>query len=455
MHYMDIQMVSEQLRSGEVSPVELCEYLLERIGDMDEHLHSYVEVDAVGARAAARIAEEEIAGGVWRGPLHGVPIAIKDLYSLGDAPTAFGSAHLTEHRLNSEAEAVRRLRHAGAVIIGRLRMSEAALTDHGPGLPVPVNPWDPEAWSGTSSSGCASATAAGLCFGSLGSDTGGSVRGPATATGLSGLKPTRGVVPSDGAIPLSRTLDTVGPFARSARDCRILFDALVAASDASRHHAVVPSLPSSLRIGVDRTILDDVAPEIRDMIESTAATFAELGAEIVTVTVPDGGPLASRWVSFVGFEAVEDIAELYPDEKRDSYGPEIAYVLAQGRATSREEYEQIRAEAQVFTQELDAVLGEVDALLLPTIGTPAPTNAEIAQLRSDYKTWNHQVMRLTCPYNFSGHPAMTFPTGHTARGLPLGAQLVGAHHSERLLLTLAEHYQRITDHHLKRPAQYA
>lgn len=454
MHYTDIEVISERLRSGELSPVQLCDHLLDRIDDLDPQLQSYVEVDAEGARRAARIAEDEIARGLWRGPLHGVPLAIKDLYSLGDAPTAFGSAHLSGHRLDREAEAVRRLRQAGAVIVGRLRMSEAALTDHAPGLPTPLNPWDEETWVGTSSSGCASATSAGLCFGSLGSDTGGSVRGPATATGLSGLKPTRGVIPADGALPLSRTLDTVGPFARSARDCRILFDALTAVTDAPHEPAPLAPLPSSLRIGIDRGLLATVDPQIRDMIEATAEVFAELGAEIVPVAVPDGAPLAARWVSFVGFEAAEDIAALYPEGQEDLYGPEIAYVLAQGRATTREQYEQIAAEAEAFARELDQVLGGVDALLLPTIGTPAPTNAQIAEMRSDYATWNGQVMRLTCPYNFSGHPAMTFPTGSTSRGMPLGAQLVGPHHAEHLLLTLTEHYQRVTDHHLARPIQY-
>src|SRR5690606_4599425 len=133
-----------------------------------------------------------------------------------------------------------------------------------------------------------------------------------------------------------------------ARDCRILFEALTGAPDSSQDRTL-PALPSSLRIGVDRALLNEVDPPIRDMIEATAAAFAELGAEIVSVTVPDGGPLAARWVSFVGFEAVEDIAALYPEDQRDLYGPEIAYVLAQGRATSREEYEQIQAEAQAFT----------------------------------------------------------------------------------------------------------
>lgn len=453
MHYSDIGALSEALRMQEASPVEVCEHILSRIAEHDPELQSYVEVDVEGARRAAAAAEAEIKAGAWRGPLHGVPLAVKDLYGTGDAPTAFGSAHLTDHRLESEAEVVHRLREAGAVIVGRLRMSEAALTDHGPGLPTPVNPWDAQAWVGTSSSGCASSTAAGLNFGSLGSDTGGSIRGPATATGLSGLKPTRGVVPADGALPLSRTLDTVGPFARSAHDCRIIFDAIT--QNATRDGAVPEAVDvSSLRIGIDRGLLSGLDPEIRAMVERAADAFAGLGAEIVDVEVPDGGPLASRWVSFVGFEAVEDIGDLYPEDQRALYGSEVAYVLEQGRASSAADHERIRKEAEAYTQALDRVLEDVDALLLPTIGAPSPTIDQIDEMRSDYATWNQQVMRLTCPYNFSGHPAMTFPTGFTSRGNPLGAQLVAAHHAEQLLLSLTEQYQDVTDHHLARPVRY-
>lgn len=450
MHYSDIGTLSEALRAGETSAMKACEHIISRIAEHDPELHSYVDVDADGARRAAEVADAEIAAGEWRGPLHGVPLAVKDLYGTGDAPTAFGSAHLADHLLESEAEVVRRLREAGAVIVGRLRMSEAALTDHGPGLPTPVNPWDPDTWSGTSSSGCAASTSAGLNFGSLGSDTGGSVRGPATATGLSGLKPTRGRIPSDGAIPLSRTLDTVGPFARSAKDCRLLFEAI---AEAPATPAEAFDMPSR-RIGIDPALLASVDPEVRAMVERTAGVFEQLGAEVVEVEVPDGGPLASQWVSFVGFEAVNDLSELYPQDQRDLYGTEIAYVLEQGRALSPAGYEQIRTEAQAHADQLDRVLEGVDAILLPTIGTPSPTNAQIEQMRRDYSTWNQQVMRLTCPYNFSGHPAMTFPTGFTPRGTPLGAQLVGPHHAEQLLLALAERYQSVTDHHLARPPRY-
>ncbi|WP_300266616.1 amidase [Microbacterium sp.] len=455
MHYSDIGELSEALRTQELSAVEVCEHILDRIAEHDPELHSYVEVDTEGARRAAAVAEQEIANGGWRGPLHGVPLAVKDLYGTGEAPTSFGSAHLADHRLDAESEAVRRLREAGATIVGRLRMSEAALTDHGPGLPTPVNPWDKDTWVGTSSSGCASSTSAGLNFASLGSDTGGSIRGPATATGLSGLKPTRGVVSSEGALPLSRTLDTVGSFARSARDCRIVFDAIshTQGSPHDREELDVAEA-SSRRIGIDRGLLASVDPEIRTMIERTADVFSRLGAEIVDVEVPDGAPLASRWVAFVGFEAVTDLSGLYPQDKRELYGPEIAYVLEQGRALSPSDYAQIGDEARIYTRALDRVLEDVDALLLPTIGAPSPTVTQIEEMRRDYATWNQQVMRLTCPYNFSGHPAMTFPTGFTARATPLGAQLVAGHYRERLLLSLAEQYQSITDHHLRRPPRH-
>src|SRR5690625_3001024 len=297
MHFASIDEISHSIRSGEVSPVEVLEEILERIDRIDPVLCSYATVMAQTARAEAQAATEEIRDGHWRGPLHGVPIAVKDLYGTGAAPTTFGSKHLSSLQL-PDAEAVTRLRRSGAVIIGKLRMSEAALTDHGIDLPVPVNPWDGGTWVGTSSSGCASATAAGLCFGSLGSDTGGSIRGPATAAGLTGLKTTRGAVPADGTLPLSRSLDTLGPFARSARDCRLLFEAVVGRS--SGNGELMNGTGRPLRVGVAPQLLETVSAATRAMIEETARIFGSLDVEIFEVTLPDGAPLATDWVRFVG-----------------------------------------------------------------------------------------------------------------------------------------------------------
>lgn len=452
MHYASIDEVSTALRAGAVSPTELLDQTLERIARLDSTLQSFSTVMAETARAEAEAAAEEIRTGGWRGPLHGVPVAVKDLYGTSAAPTTFGSRHLSGLRV-PDAEAVKRLRRAGAVIVGKLRMSEAALTDHGVGLPVPVNPWGADTWVGTSSSGCASATAAGLCFGSLGSDTGGSIRGPGTAAGLTGLKTTRGAVPVDGTLTLSRSLDTLGPFARSARDCHLLYTAIAGGGSAAGESARPGD--RRLRIGVDPGLLATVSAPTREMIEQTAQTFASLDVEIIETTVPDGAPLATDWVTFVGHEALTDLGHLYPEEKAEHFGPEVRRVLNQGKRATTEDIDRISAYARAYRRDLDSVLDTVDAVLLPTVGTPSPTVADVIRMRSDYDVWNTEVMRLTCPVNYSGHPALVLPTGFGDRGTPLGAQLVGRHHDEGMLLHLGELFQTATDHHLRRPADYA
>lgn len=448
MHYSSIATTADRIRSGELLPTDLVEALLARIERLDPLLDAYAHVDADGARAAAAQAEQEIREGSWRGPLHGIPIAVKDLYAVAGLPTTFGSPHLADHHLPQEAEVVGRLRFAGAIVLGTLRMSEAALTDHGPGLPTPINPWGEDVWVGTSSSGSAAATAAGMCFAALGSDTGGSVRGPSTATGLTGLKPTRGLIPTGGTLPLSRTLDTLGPFTRSARDCRIVFEAMAQqpASSVGGSDGL-----EGVRIGIDRRLLETVSAPIRGSIERTAERFEQLGATLHETTTPDGSQLAAEWVGFVGREALEDLEGLYPRGSEHLYGPEVAYVLEQGRAVAAEDLERTRAEAAQFTAETDRALAQVDALLLPTIAVPSPTVEEIATMRESYLVWNDQVMRLCCPYNFSGHPSLTFPTGFTPQGTPLGAQLVAAHHAESALLSIVEAFQEGTDFHLRRP----
>lgn len=452
MHYSSIATTAGQLRSGELLPTGLVEALLTRIERLDPLLDAYAHLDPGGARAAAARAEQEIREGNWRGPLHGIPIAVKDLYAVAGMPTTFGSPHLADHHLTQEAEVVGRLRDAGAIVLGTLRMSEAALTDHGPGLPTPINPWGEDIWVGTSSSGSAAATAAGMCFAALGSDTGGSVRGPSTATGLTGLKPTRGLIPTGGTLPLSRTLDTLGPFTRSARDCRILLEAMAqqpvssAGPDGVEGHGL-----AGVHIGMDRRLLETVSAPIREAIERTAERFTQLGATLQEVSAGEGSRLASEWVGFVGREALEDLEELYPRGSEHLFGPEVAHVLEQGRAATAEDLARAEAETERFTAETDRALTRVDALLLPTIAVPSPTVHEIATMRESYRVWNDQVMRLCCPYNFSGHPSLTFPTGFTPHGTPLGAQLVGAHHAESALLSIVEAFQEGTDFHLRRP----
>src|SRR5690625_1155868 len=322
MNYLTIDALSNKLREGEVTAVEVLDETLKRIKRLDPQLQCFAHVMEASARKDAERAAEEIAAGSWRGPLHGVPIAVKDLYGTSDAPTGFGSQHLADHQLPEDAEVIKALKAAGAIVVGKLRMSEAALADRGVDLPTPLSPWDPETWVGTSSSGSAAATAAGLCFAALASDTGGSIRGPGSANGVTGLKPTRGVVSSAGTLPLSRTLDTLGPFARSARDCRILFGVM-----RRPDYEQAREKTEGFTIGVDPKLLATVSRDVREMIEATAESYGAAGVNLVEVEIPDGMPLALEWVNFVGVEALEDLADLYGSADRDKFGDEIAFVL--------------------------------------------------------------------------------------------------------------------------------
>ena len=449
MHYLTIDALSNKLREGEVTAVEVLDETLERINKLDPQLQCFAHVMEASARKDAEKAAEEIAAGSWRGPLHGVPIAVKDLYGTADAPTGFGSQHLSDYQLPDDAEVIKALKEAGAVVVGKLRMSEAALTDHGVELPTPLNPWDPQTWVGTSSSGSAAATAAGLCFATLASDTGGSIRGPGSANGVTGLKPTRGVVSAAGTLPLSRTLDTLGPFARSASDCRIIFEVM---RDADYEPAREKT--EEFKVGVDPALLETVAPDVRAMMQETAASFEKAGAQLVDVEIPDGMPLALEWVNFVGVEALEDLEDLYGSADRDKFGDEIAFVLERGRETTAADLERIRGLIADYDRGLAAAFEKADALLMPTVSEPSPTIADIERMRSTYESWGQAIMRLTCPNNFTGHPALAFPTGFTSRGTPLGAQLIGRHREEGILLSLGELFQQTTQFHEEHPAMY-
>lgn len=440
-----IDSVSQMIRSGAVSSAELCELMIDRIDRYDRHLQSYECVMIDSARVEAQRADDEISGGQWRGPLHGIPIGIKDLYGTHDAPTSFGSKHLKDRYISHDAEVVKNLRDEGAVILGKLRMSEAALTDHGVDMPTPKNPWDENTWVGTSSSGCASATSAALCYGSLGSDTGGSIRGPATATGLTGLKPTNGLVSSRGTVALSPTLDTLGPIARSARDCRILFEAM------KPNNTSKPEKRDGWKIGFDPDLFQSVSSEIREMLRRTGQEIESLGIDLVPVTLPDGMSLARNWVKFVGHEAKQYLRELYPENTSGLFGNEIAFVLSEGKAVSSHDLSVIEKQAADYRTALDAILNKVDAVLMPTISTAAPSIENIRHMRQKYERWNFEIMRLTCPTNFSAHPALAFPTGLTSKGSPLGAQLIGEHYGEHRLLEIIESFQEHTNHHSQHP----
>ena len=297
VHYFDITELGALVSRRQLSSREITRTLLDRIASVDSRLHSYSLLMSESALAEADAADAEIASGQLRGPLHGVPLAVKDLVWTQSCPTSAGMAILKEFRPHVDATVVRRLREAGAVILGKLQLTEGAYSDYHPSITPPQNPWNAAYWPGISSSGSAVATAAGLCFGSLGSDTGGSIRWPSAANGVTGLKPTWGRVSRHGVFELAASLDHVGTIARSAADAGVLLQT-IAGSDPADPTALLDPVPDylaaatqgieNLRIGIDAEWNEDDVDDItRSVVAAATVTFRSLGAEIVGVSVPD------------------------------------------------------------------------------------------------------------------------------------------------------------------------
>src|SRR6516162_11487691 len=296
-HYLSLTDVSAKLKRGELKPTALAETILARIARLDGVLKSYTTLLADRALAQARQAEDELDRGLWRGPLHGVPIALKDLCYTDYAPTAAGMFIHKDFVPPYTSTVAERLERAGAIILGKLTMTEGAFATHHPNVPTPINPWNAEIWTGASSSGSGVATAAGLCYGSLGSDTGGSIRFPCAANGVTGIKPTWGRVSRYGVFELAATLDHIGPMARSAADCGAMLG-VIAGSDSNDPTALLDPVPNylagmtrglrDLRVGVDHAWnTDRVDQTMVDAVTAALQTVRGLGAEIREVKFPD------------------------------------------------------------------------------------------------------------------------------------------------------------------------
>ena len=330
LHFKTITEVSELIREKNVSPVEVTTAILDRIDQLDSRLKSYATVMADHAMMAAQKAEAEITSGTYRGLLHGVPIAVKDLCFTTGVHTMGGTHALAEHVPHFDSTVVAKLESAGAVLLGKLNLTEGAMGGYNPKLQIPINPWDAERWAGASSSGSGVATAAGLCFGSLGSDTGGSIRFPAAACGTVGLKPTWGRVSRYGVLALAESLDHVGPLTRSAADAGIVLEAISGfdPNDPTSLSAPVPNMVEDIdkgvagvRIGFDlQYATKDIDPELAEAVLAGVKVLEDLGAEIVEVQLPDMDPYVAAWPTLCSAEAVAAHEATYPS-RRDDYGP--------------------------------------------------------------------------------------------------------------------------------------
>jgi amidase len=462
IHYQPMTAVGAAMRAGLLTSVELTEHMLKRIGALDGKLKSFTTVTADLARQQAARADAERKQGKVRGPMHGVPVAVKDLCFTKGIKTTGGMTLFADFKPDHDATVVKRLEQAGAVLLGKLHMTEGAVLEHHPDLPEPVNPWLQDLWTGVSSSGSGIAPAAGLAFGSIGSDTGGSIRWPSACNGLTGVKPTWGRVSRYGIFDLCATFDHLGPMTRSAADSAIMLKALAGhdPNDPTSLAWPVPdyfaelSGPDGARdvdIGIDWDFVSDGAdPAVVGMLEEAVAVLADLGARTRPVSFPETGPLFETCMNLMMAECAAAHAETYPAQK-DKYGPSLAGMIEVGRAAKPVEIGRANIVRHQFRGAVASLFSEIDVLVVPAFRKITPTWAEArSQAASDMTGF----MRFTVPFDASGSPTVSLPCGYSADGRPVGLQLVGAHGSEALLLKVAHAFQQVTDFHLRRPPGY-
>jgi amidase len=457
--WLEMGEVARRIRVRDLSATEVAQAMLRRIGRLDPGLRAYALVTPELALAQAREADAALARGDAVGPLHGVPVAVKDLCWTRGVPTAAGTVVHRDFVPEVDGTVVRRLREAGAVLLGKLQMTEAAFSAHHPHVTPPVNPWHADAWTGSSSSGTGVAVAAALAHGGIGTDTGGSIRFPSAACGVTGLKPTWGRVSRFGAFELAASLDHLGPMCRSAADCGRMLGA-IAGADADDPTALPVPVPdylagdvgslAGLRIGIDEAwVSDRVEPEVAATLQAALDVLRRLGAEPVAIRMPDTDPVVAAWRPICAAEAALAHESTFPS-RRDDYGPMLAGLLDGGRALSALDYQRALLVRADFTGRMNALMTGVDLLLMPAMPVAGASLERITDLRRDpdHRIW---LQRFCAPFDMTGQPTITLPAGITPAGLPVAVQLVAAGLREDLLVRAGRAVQRVTDWHLRRP----
>jgi amidase len=458
LHYLGLDEVAKRLKARQLSSVEATRALLDRIGRLDPKLKSYATLTSERALADAQARDAETAAGSSRGPLHGVPIAVKDLCDTEGVPTAAGMLIHRDNVPAQDATVVARLKAKGAVILGKLQMTEGAFGAHHPSISPPLNPWNAAYWTGSSSSGSGAATAAGLCYASLGSDTGGSIRFPSTMNGLSGLKPTWGRVSRAGVFPLADSLDHIGPMCRSALDCAIVLGAIAGADerDPTAVPLPVPDYTATIARGVagkriGRPVnLSGLDEDGRAALDGAAQALATAGATLIDVALPAGFDAAARdWVPLCAVECAIAHEKTYPSRASD-YGPVLAGLIDAGRRLSGMELAHLQVRRAAITGALNKLLASVDLLLMPVMPQAVWSLQALAAAGRDPDTVAARL-RYTAPFDMSGHPTLTLPGGMTRDGMPVGFQIVSRAFDEAGILAAGYAYQQATDWHRRRP----
>ncbi|MCH1611576.1 MAG: amidase [Luminiphilus sp.] len=452
--------VSQLVKNGEISSTEVTRTILERIERLNPEYKIFNTVSGDLAMEQAQAADTEIQSGKYRGPLHGLPVAVKDIIDTAGVRTTYGSGLFREHMPSEDATVIQKFKAAGAVTIGKLATTEFALYGYADDFEVPLNPWSKNHWVGVSSSGSGACVAAGLAFASLGTDTGGSIRFPSAACGAVGLKPTFGRVSRKGVFPLADTLDHVGPMTRRAVDSAIVLQALEGQDsgdpftkkfNVSDYSKVTSDSPGNITVGIDIALCTEgIDPEITHATLEARGILEGLGIKVVEVEASgllEG--LEHLWL-ILAAEATHSHRHLYPERALD-YGPVFRDLLEIGHGLSGpfiaegnvRRYRAIAAAAALFET--------VDALLMPaTSMTPIPVEEFPPQQVADVESFP-AMLRTTGPFNFTGNPTLNLTAGFSKEDLPLAIQFAGRHGEEETLFKLAHAFETEAGHYRKLP----
>lgn len=437
---------AELLRNKSVSPVELTQQCLERIGRLNPELNAFITVTAESALEAARQAEAELMRGEWRGPLHGIPLGLKDIIDTAGIPTTAASAIFKDRIPHQDAPVVHRLKTAGAILVGKHNLHEFAyggsslISYYG----AVRNPANPAHIAGGSSGGSAAAVAAGLCYGAIGTDTAGSIREPAALCGIVGLKPTYGRVSTRGVIPLSQSLDHVGPIARTVSGVAAILQAIAEPDppEGSRP-AAVPDFVSglqtrpSLRVGIPRTFFfEDLDPEVAAAVETALATVRTLAASMQEISLPVDTDRTLQAVEAYTYHVqfVETSPELYQ--------PETLRRIQAGSQTGWSQYTHALRRLKEARHGIASLFETVDVFVTPTTPIPAPAIVDMQRNPDLLRPHELFLLRNTRPFNVWGLPAISVPCGFTNAGLPIGLQIAVPHWKEAAALQLAHAYEQ-------------
>jgi aspartyl-tRNA(Asn)/glutamyl-tRNA(Gln) amidotransferase subunit A len=455
---LQLAEASQAVQKKDVSPVELTRACLAEIERRNPELNAFITVTAESALEQARQAEAEITRGEWKGPLHGIPVAIKDLVETAGVRTTAASAVMKHYVPQADAQVVRRLKAAGAVLLGKLNLHEFAyggsgiIGHFGPAR----NPWNTAHVTAGSSSGSAAAVAAGLCYGAIGTDTAGSIRLPAACCGITGLKPTYGLVSTRGVIPLSWSLDHVGPMARTAADAAIMLQAIAYYDPQDIYCQRFPPVfypsaieerTSALRVGIARDFWNEVAAEVAQAVDAAVAVLTPLVANVRDISLSlDADRTLVRAESFAYHQR-------YLPQHENDYHPETLRRIRSGADVTALQYIQAYQDLLRQRRNILQIFEQVDVLVTPTTPGLAPSLADLQSAPDQLRSRELHLLRNTRPFNMLGLPCVSLSCGFSRSGLPVGLQMAGAPGADGLVLCLAHTYQKQTDWHRKHPPQ--